>query len=58
MRGAGWLRLPDVHHEHHALLAGLEMRDLPDQLLDLAARGLRVDPGQAGVIPTSGAKAS
>jgi len=42
--------LADVDHEHHALLAGFEMCDLPDQLLDFAAGGLRVDPGQAGVV--------
>jgi len=25
------LRLADIDHEHHALLAGLEMCDLPDR---------------------------
>ena len=43
------LGIADVDHEHQALLAGLEMCDLPDQLLDLGGGRLGVDPGLAGV---------
>ena len=42
--------LEETYRANHALLAGLEMRDLPDQFLHLGARRLCVDPGEAGLI--------
>src|SRR5665213_2943371 len=45
VRRAGRILFAAVDHEHQALLARLEMLHRPDQFLDLAAGGLRVDPG-------------
>ena len=54
MRRTERLRLADVDHENHTLLAGLEVRDLPDQLLDLGGSRLGVDPGLTGVVHLDG----
>lgn len=49
-RDARRFRLAALEDKQHALLAGFEMLDLPDHVLDVALGGFGIQPGQPALM--------